>query len=196
MKTFHLPDLGEGLQEAEIVDWHVSPGDQVVADTVEGSLGSHGYVSTDPELQALFIASGRGIKPGTTLDSMNTIDLAPTLAFLLRIPEPEHSQGRVLRKVVKNGLSYKPIAIVALNDFHGQLEPTTRAYDNAVNATVGGGAFPQFDEVAHHRQRGFAVGDAAVIEEVPLQGFRGGAVRLGQRVDAGLVLLVLLLLLA
>ena len=32
MKTFHLPDLGEGLQEAEIVNWHVGPGDQVVAD--------------------------------------------------------------------------------------------------------------------------------------------------------------------
>ena len=32
MRTFNLPDLGEGLQEAEIVSWHVSPGDQVVAD--------------------------------------------------------------------------------------------------------------------------------------------------------------------
>ena len=32
MKTFNLPDLGEGLQEAEIVSWHVSPGDRVVAD--------------------------------------------------------------------------------------------------------------------------------------------------------------------
>ena len=32
MKTFNLPDLGEGLQEAEIVSWHVNPGDQVVAD--------------------------------------------------------------------------------------------------------------------------------------------------------------------
>jgi 2-oxoisovalerate dehydrogenase E2 component (dihydrolipoyl transacylase) len=32
MTTFRLPDLGEGLQEAEIVAWHVSPGDHVVAD--------------------------------------------------------------------------------------------------------------------------------------------------------------------
>ena len=30
MKRFNLPDLGEGLQEAEIVDWHVAVGDQVV----------------------------------------------------------------------------------------------------------------------------------------------------------------------
>lgn len=32
MSTFRLPDLGEGLQEAEIVAWHVAPGDHVVAD--------------------------------------------------------------------------------------------------------------------------------------------------------------------
>jgi len=32
MNTFHLPDLGEGLTEAEIVVWHVSPGDRVLAD--------------------------------------------------------------------------------------------------------------------------------------------------------------------
>lgn len=32
MKTFTLPDLGEGLQDAEIVSWHVSPGDRVIAD--------------------------------------------------------------------------------------------------------------------------------------------------------------------
>ena len=32
MRTFELPDLGEGLQEAEIVDWHVEVGETVVAD--------------------------------------------------------------------------------------------------------------------------------------------------------------------
>ncbi|MDE2091327.1 MAG: 2-oxo acid dehydrogenase subunit E2 [Gammaproteobacteria bacterium] len=32
MKTFNLPDLGEGLQEAEIVNWHVKEGDVVKVD--------------------------------------------------------------------------------------------------------------------------------------------------------------------
>ena len=32
MKIFKLPDLGEGLQEAEIVQWHIKPGDEVKAD--------------------------------------------------------------------------------------------------------------------------------------------------------------------
>jgi pyruvate dehydrogenase E2 component (dihydrolipoamide acetyltransferase) len=32
MKIFKLPDLGEGLQEAEIVQWHVAVGDDIAAD--------------------------------------------------------------------------------------------------------------------------------------------------------------------
>src|SRR5688500_20398629 len=32
MKIFKLPDLGEGLQEAEIVKWHVAVGDEVKLD--------------------------------------------------------------------------------------------------------------------------------------------------------------------
>ena len=32
MTTFKLPDLGEGLQEAEIISWHVAVGDEVVPD--------------------------------------------------------------------------------------------------------------------------------------------------------------------
>lgn len=32
MNYFKLPDLGEGLQDAEIVEWHIKPGDRVHAD--------------------------------------------------------------------------------------------------------------------------------------------------------------------
>jgi len=32
MSTFRLPDLGEGLAEAEILEWHVRPGDRVLVD--------------------------------------------------------------------------------------------------------------------------------------------------------------------
>ena len=32
MKIFKLPDLGEGLQEAEIVQWHIAVGDEIAAD--------------------------------------------------------------------------------------------------------------------------------------------------------------------
>jgi predicted AlkP superfamily pyrophosphatase or phosphodiesterase len=72
---------------------------EVVADASEGSLGAHGYLSSHPELQALFIASGRGIKAGVTLDSMQTIDLAPTMAQLLGL-ELRDVDGRVLTEIL------------------------------------------------------------------------------------------------
>jgi 2-oxoisovalerate dehydrogenase E2 component (dihydrolipoyl transacylase) len=33
-RTFMLPDLGEGLTEAEVIEWHVAPGDEVHVDQI------------------------------------------------------------------------------------------------------------------------------------------------------------------
>jgi len=74
-------------------------GEPAVIDAAEGSLGAHGYVSTDPDLRALFIASGRGIKPGVTLDTVDAIDVAPTAARLLGV-ELKNVEGRVLKEVL------------------------------------------------------------------------------------------------
>ena len=87
------------LQAAEGYAFTADPGDPIVVDAPPGSLGAHGYVSTDPDLRALFIAFGRGIKPGTTLDTLNTIDLAPTAAQLLGL-ELKEIQGRVLTEIL------------------------------------------------------------------------------------------------
>jgi predicted AlkP superfamily pyrophosphatase or phosphodiesterase len=70
----------------------------VVVDASEGSLGAHGYIASDPDLQALFIASGAGIKGGTRLDEIGTIDLGPTAAHVLGITLPG-AEGRVLTEI-------------------------------------------------------------------------------------------------
>ncbi|MPV37274.1 5'-nucleotidase C-terminal domain-containing protein [Georgenia subflava] len=114
--------------------------------------GQHGYVpdvqdlDANVNMRATFIAGGTGIARGEV--TARSIDLAPTLAFLLDIPQPQHSQGTVLLDAVRGGSSYKPLSVVGINDFHGQLEPTTMAFDNAINAPVGGAAFlaTLFDE--------------------------------------------------
>lgn len=72
----------------------------VVIDAPAASLGTHGYVATDPELQAIFIASGRGVKPGVRLDGVSNLDIAPTLARLLGV-ELKDMQGRVLSEILK-----------------------------------------------------------------------------------------------
>jgi 2',3'-cyclic-nucleotide 2'-phosphodiesterase (5'-nucleotidase family) len=114
--------------------------------------GQHGYVpdvqnlAANINMRATFLAGGSGVAKGRV--NVRSIDVAPTLAFMLGIPEPQHSQGKVLLDVVKGGKAYKRVSIIGLNDFHGQLEPTTRAYDNGINARVGGAAFlaTMFDE--------------------------------------------------
>jgi predicted AlkP superfamily pyrophosphatase or phosphodiesterase len=66
-----------------------------VVDANIGSLGSHGYLASDPELRALFIAHGRGIRRGATIESVSNLDLAPTIAQLLGV-ELKDVEGKVL----------------------------------------------------------------------------------------------------
>lgn len=34
MRFFNLPDLGEGIPEADIVEWHIQEGDHVTEDQI------------------------------------------------------------------------------------------------------------------------------------------------------------------
>ena len=70
--------------------------------------GQHGYVpdvqdlKSNTNMRATFLAGGPAIERGEA-DDVRTIDLAPTIAFLLGIPEPQHSQGVVRRDILENG---------------------------------------------------------------------------------------------
>lgn len=66
MKTFNLPDLGEGLDEAEIVHWHVSAGDRVTTDQPLVSVETDKAVVEVPAPWPGTIARTYG-KPGDTL---------------------------------------------------------------------------------------------------------------------------------
>ena len=57
MKYFKLPDLGEGLQEAEIVEWHISPGDTVAVDQIIVSVETAKAIVDVPSPQAGVIAA-------------------------------------------------------------------------------------------------------------------------------------------
>ena len=69
--------------------------DPAVVDAAEGGLGAHGYLASDPELSALFIASGAGIVRGAALGTIDNVDVAPTIARLLGLTLPD-VDGRVL----------------------------------------------------------------------------------------------------
>jgi len=72
MRQFLLPDLGEGLEEAEIVAWHVTDGDHVVADQPLVSVETDKAVVEIPSPQSgriarLFGAKGDLVKVGAPL---------------------------------------------------------------------------------------------------------------------------------
>ncbi len=74
-------------------------GDELVVDAPAASLGSHGYVATAPDMRAIFIASGRGIRRGTRLDEVSNLDIAPTVAQLLGVTLKD-VEGRVLKEIL------------------------------------------------------------------------------------------------
>jgi predicted AlkP superfamily pyrophosphatase or phosphodiesterase len=72
-----------------------------VSTTVVSSSGAHGYVNTDPEIDAIFIAAGSGIRRGVVLDRVRNIDVAPTIAALLGVKMPSNIQGRTLTEILQ-----------------------------------------------------------------------------------------------
>jgi 2-oxoisovalerate dehydrogenase E2 component (dihydrolipoyl transacylase) len=87
MRQFLLPDLGEGLEEAEIVAWHVNEGDHVVADQPLVSVETDKAVVEVPSPRSgrigrLFGAKGDIVKVG-----------APLVEFA---DEPEADKGTVV----------------------------------------------------------------------------------------------------
>ena len=72
MTTFVLPDLGEGLQEAELVTWHVAEGDHVVADQPLVSVETEKAVVEVPSPQSgritrLYAQPGEHVRVGAPL---------------------------------------------------------------------------------------------------------------------------------
>ena len=105
--------------------------------------GQHGYVpdvqnlSANVNMRATFIAGGGSVLPNVVASGLRTIDLAPTIAYLLGVPAPQHSQGVVRLDLIRGGEARTLVPILALTDFHGQLDPTSATMDGR-NISVGG----------------------------------------------------------
>ena len=50
--------------------------------------GSHGYLASDPEMDAIFIAAGYGVRAGAKLERISNLDVASTIAQLLEVSLP------------------------------------------------------------------------------------------------------------
>lgn len=65
----------------------VAEGEDFVASHTEAktALGSHGFVSANPKMNALCVLSGQGIRKGAKLQEVENIGIAPTIARLLKL---------------------------------------------------------------------------------------------------------------
>ena len=85
LNTFNLPDVGEGLTEAEIVQWKVAPGATVSVNDIICEIEtakslvelSSPYAGTVSEL---LVAEGETIEVGTPIISVEDAESAPEAA--------------------------------------------------------------------------------------------------------------------
>lgn len=73
-------------------------GEEVVS--LARPIGAHGYVHTNPRLDAILVTAGPGVRPGAVLPRARSIDVAPTAARLLGL-EMRDTQGRVLSEFLQ-----------------------------------------------------------------------------------------------
>jgi predicted AlkP superfamily pyrophosphatase or phosphodiesterase len=74
-------------------------GDELVVPAgVQDNLGYHGYVGTNPKMNAAFIISGAGIKRGHRIGLIENIDVAPTIAKIFSAEIPG-ARGKPINEV-------------------------------------------------------------------------------------------------
>ncbi|WP_345752135.1 dihydrolipoamide acetyltransferase family protein [Microbacterium rhizophilus] len=85
MQTFHLPDVGEGLTEAELVSWHVAPGDTVAVDDVIAEIETAKSLVELPSpfsgtVGELLVAEGDTVDVGAPIITVVASDAGPGAA--------------------------------------------------------------------------------------------------------------------
>ncbi|RDS79526.1 alkaline phosphatase family protein [Dyella monticola] len=60
---------------------------------VQPARGAHGYLNTDPDMQALFVAAGAHIRHGVHLGAITNRQIAPTIATILGVSLPAATQA-------------------------------------------------------------------------------------------------------
>ena len=73
-----------------------------VRDSGETYKGTHGYLPTDPRMRASLIIYGPGVRSGAKLPLTRMIDLAPSIASLLKLKLPQ-TEGKPFKELLNSG---------------------------------------------------------------------------------------------
>ena len=106
---FHLPQPTENAGMGDLVlaakEGYAfsldARGDEFVVPNDLSTAGAHGFLSTEPKMNAIFVAAGAGIKRGTKLATIDNIDVAPTMARLLGVTLEQASRATLSKRFSK-----------------------------------------------------------------------------------------------
>lgn len=87
--TDQAPDLYLAAQPGYAFTWGVTG---AVVRRVHPARGAHGYLNTDPDMQAIFVASGAHTRHDVDLGTISNLRVAPTIARLLGVSLPAATQ--------------------------------------------------------------------------------------------------------
>ena len=110
--------------------------------------GQHGYLPNlvdiphNVNMHATFVAAGPSVRAQGPVAGMRAIDLAPSIAYSMGIPEPQNARGKIRLDLFKGTSTLKEVQILDISDYHGQLVPLTEAADNVTGTGASNPAFP------------------------------------------------------
>jgi hypothetical protein len=81
-------------------DYMLEGGDTGALITASSGHRTHGYANSDPQMGALFIAWGVDIRQGVHLESIQNVDVAPTVAAILNL-KMKGIDGRTLNEILR-----------------------------------------------------------------------------------------------
>jgi predicted AlkP superfamily pyrophosphatase or phosphodiesterase len=93
------PDLILAARRGYAFDGTASGDAFVVRVTGTMNEGYHGYLANNPDMDALFLVAGRGVKHHLKIGLVDNIDVAPTMGYLLGCPLPG-TDGKVLSEIL------------------------------------------------------------------------------------------------
>ncbi|MGW6915662.1 dihydrolipoamide acetyltransferase family protein [Kitasatospora sp. NPDC054939] len=93
LREFKMPDVGEGLTEAEILSWYVKPGDtvtdgQVVCEVETAKAAVELPIPFNGVVEQLFFPEGATVDVGTAIISVAVAGAAPAAAPVAAAPAP------------------------------------------------------------------------------------------------------------
>jgi 2-oxoisovalerate dehydrogenase E2 component (dihydrolipoyl transacylase) len=159
-REFGMPDVGEGLTEAEVVTWNVAPGDTVTVNQVICEIETAKAAVELPCPYAgtvvdLLVKPGETVEVGSPIIAIETAEAAPVPA-----PAPQAVDDERGAKIGEAGKDGRIATLVGYGPRPGSVarRPRLGAPPAAARELQHGGSAPIRSEQSHH----------AAIEEVPL----------------------------